>query len=352
MPKSHTRIAITTAIAMAMAVVSGNAFGLELNVYGVGHVSLDSNDDGTDSKVDVASNSSRLGFKGSQTVNDNLTVLFQYESGVDLTGQGTNDGNGPGTSDNLFSTSRDSFVGLRGRWGTALAGRQGALNQWVYDYNLFADQVGDLGNIWGGTPIPGRANSMISYTTPDLSGFDARLSYVPESDANADDEISILKLNYTWEGLKLGGAYTSIGQGANTDHNVLALTGSYDFGQWNIGGGIQSGSDIGGVSGVDRDSYTIGAAVNLGPGILKAQYTVSDSNQVDRDASQVAIGYDYAFDEATTVYIAYAATSNDANARFTANNYGHGKAVVPAPGEDPSSISVGVVYKFNVGLAK
>jgi len=53
--------------------------------------------------------------------------------------------------------ARDSFLGLRSHdYGSIQFGRVGGLNQWLYDYNLFADQVGDLGNIWGGDGLPGR----------------------------------------------------------------------------------------------------------------------------------------------------------------------------------------------------
>ncbi|MCA1803907.1 MAG: hypothetical protein LC646_00740 [Xanthomonadaceae bacterium] len=38
---------------------------LELNVYGVGHISADRVDDGSDDQNHVASNSSRLGVRGS-----------------------------------------------------------------------------------------------------------------------------------------------------------------------------------------------------------------------------------------------------------------------------------------------
>lgn len=62
----------------------------EINIYGQGHLSADNLDD----SLYVTSNSSRLGFNGNYVVDGDLKVIFQYESGVDLTGQGGNDGNG------------------------------------------------------------------------------------------------------------------------------------------------------------------------------------------------------------------------------------------------------------------
>ncbi|HEB78622.1 MAG TPA: porin [Methylothermaceae bacterium] len=348
----HNLLQIAGAVAATLS-LAGNVSALELDIYGVGHLSVDNNNDGSDTVLVVASNSSRLGFAGNHRIGDKLRVVFQFESGVDLTGNSGNDGNGGGPRDGqLFTRARDSWLGLEGNWGKVLAGRQAGLNQWLYDYNLFADQIGDLGNIWGGTGLPGRVDSALSYTTPTFSNMNVLFGYSPETTANADDEVTLAKLNYGAGKLKVGAGYASVGQGANPDHTAWAVTASYDFGNWNLGGGYQSESDIGGTSGYDSRSYTLGAALTLGSGTLKAQYVLFDGNQADSDANQIAVGYDYPFDKATIFYIAYAATSNDANGGFTANNYGHGKAVTVANGDDPSSLSVGVVYKFDVGLIK
>ncbi|MDZ7802714.1 porin [Thiohalophilus sp.] len=346
---------ISGAVLAALCLVPASALALELDIYGVGHLSVDSNDDGADSHLYVASNSSRLGFKGQHGVGNDLTLLFQYEAGVDLTGRGTNDGNGGGTGNNLFSTARDSYVGLSGSGGTVLAGRLGVLNQWVYDFNLFADQVGDLGNIWGGTGIPGRANGVLAYATPDLgNGVDALVAYVPESGIDNQDHL-VVKLNYASDGgLRLGAAHTSLGQGTGTpEHTATALTASYHMGNLTLGGGYQTESDIGGTAGSDRDSFTLGLSYQAtSTGVFKVQYVGSDADAANSDASQIAVGYDHALDEATTLYLAYASTDNDPLATFTANNYGHGQAVTPGAGNDPSSISIGVVYKFDAGLIR
>ncbi|RMG57448.1 MAG: porin, partial [Gammaproteobacteria bacterium] len=99
-----------------------------------------------------------------------------------------------------------------------------------------------------------------------------------------------------------------------------------------------------------RKSYTVGASADLAGGTLKAQYTNSNDDAPNADATMVAVGYDYHLRKDTTVYVAYASTNNDANAKFMANDWGHGQAVTPVAGKDPSSISLGVVYKFGIGL--
>ncbi len=380
MKKSLRLTPLATAVAAVLCLGPGSASALDINLYGVGHLSVDSNDDGKTSQLYVASNSSRLGFKGGHDLDNGMRIVFQYEAGVDLTGRGTNDGNGPGVGNGLFTTARDSFAGLSTSAGTVLAGRLGVLNQWLYDYNLFADQVGDLGNLWGGTGLPGRANGVIAYATPKIAdSLDGLVAYVPES-GNKNAASVLVKVNFAKGGLKLGGAYLSLGKGNftsppapapgvtnPTSHTTAAITGSYGFGAFSVGGGYQTESDIGGNSGVNRKSYTVGASYNFGASTIKAQYTNSNSNQANQDANMIAVGYDYAFDKATTLYVAYAKTTNQSAATFKANNYGHGQAIRPGelsanpplaatssgtPGLDPSSISVGLVYKFDLALMK
>jgi len=336
------------------------AFALNLNIWGVGHLSVDNVDDGVDSAVHIASNSSRLAFSGDQDIDHNLKVVFQYENGVDLTGQGGDeaqggDGNGgPGNqSGGIFTNTRDAWVGLAGGFGTLHLGRVPGLNQWVYDYNLFADQVGDLGNIWGGTGLAGRVSNSIEYITPNLGPVVLKVVYAPDEGVD-ETEIAVFKGDADFGGVKLGLAYMSQGQGVGAqDHIAGALTGSYTVKAFSIGAGYQSESDIGGTSGADSDSFTVGGSVGLGKnGTLKAQYTAFSGTGASTDAAQVAVGYDHSIGKNTTVYLAYASTDNDPNTNFTANNYGHGDAVTPLDGNDPAAFSLGLVYKFNAAIMK
>lgn len=353
-----TRVFGMKLLVVAMAVgttLSTPVWALDLSIYGVGHLSADSINNGSTSSGYLHSNSSRLGFKGNHDIGNGLAVLFQYESGVDLTGNGTGDGNGGANSNGqIFTRARDSFVGLKGGFGTVLLGRLPALNQWLYDYNLFGDQVGDLGNIWGGDGLPGRADHAAYYRTPDFGGFSFGLSYVPnQGGTNAKSYIA--KGDYAKGGLKLGAAYGNFGSGVagTPDHKTDAITASYDFGAFNLGGGWQRETAIGGVSNADRNKYTLGAAVKAGSsGTVKAQYANAGNlnGTPSSGAKQLAVGYDHAWDKSTTLYVAYAKTRNDTGASYSAFDWGHGDQGVPAIAGSPSAISVGVVYKFDVGL--
>lgn len=336
----------------ATTLVNHAVYAQDLNVYGLGHVSSDRVDNGQGSSFFLASNSSRLGFSGGYDLTSGLEVFFQYETGLDLTAQGGNDGNGGASSDGqIFTKGRPSFVGIRGKFGQFLVGHTAALDQWANDYNLFADQVGDLGNLWEGSGVPGRVDNAMQFSTADFNGFNLVATYVPEEGANDADHL-LLKANYSRGALKFGFAHASIGQGTNADeHFAQAITIGYYFDGFSLGGGYQIESDIAGISGADRDSFSIGGSFDVGPrGRIKVQLATSAADEADSDALLFAIGYDYAFDEHTTLYAAYARMDNDNNVNFSVNGKGHGDKVTPALGDDPNVLSIGIVYQFNVSL--
>jgi len=350
-------------VSIGLAVLSCNVSALDMNIYGVGHVSFDNNDDGSNSYSTFASNASRLGFSGNHDIGKGLTAIFQYESGVDLSGRGDgNDGNGglDDTSGQFFTRARDSWVGMKGDFGQVVIGRVGGLNQWLYDYNLFADQVGDLGNIWGGSGLADRIDGALMYSIPSMSGFDLSLSYSPEYSTAQDKTSSytVVKANYATGDLKLSLGVMSqpvFNGGTNTynDHGVTAFIASYDMGNISLGLGMQSESDVGGVSGSDRDSQMFGASFQIGDGAIKAQYSVAEyDGSSDTKGSQISVGYDHSLNKSATIYVVYSGVSNDAAASYTANNYGHGQASSVAAGGDPNTISVGLVFKFDNKIVK
>ncbi len=342
-------IAVTLGAVLALPTA---AFA-DLTLYGKAHISVDNSDDGTDSGVFVASNSSRLGVKGSTDFGQGVTGVFQLESGVSATGEGTNDGNGGANSGGqLFSRARDSYAGIKGGFGTVIAGRLPAANQWLYDANLFADQVGDVGSFTG-AQYPGRADGALHYITPAFGGLSAALTYVPEnSTATTAEDSTGIALRFATGGLSLAGYLFEFGDGSTAENKKAAVVSAgFTFGGGHVVQALyQQNSNEDNVSGRDRTIWTVGAGFKLGDGMLKAQYTNADAadNVPDSGATGWAIGFDYSLSKNATVYIAYATVDNDPNASFSATNWGHGKDVgVAAPGKDPSSISIGFVYDFS-----
>ncbi len=358
---------LATGLTQANAADLINDNGTKLSVYGVAHISVDSINNGKNTDLKVASNSSRLGVKASKEIADGITALAQFEVGVDLTGTGKDDGNGGDYNNNaaLFTSARDSFIGISGPFGMILAGNLPAVNQFVYDYNLFADQVGDLGNIWGAVSTAGypldRASDTIAYFIPNVvPGLSGDIAYVSDlSGGNTGKKVTgqLIKLNYKMAGLKLGLCYMGAkDQTQNPEAKLtnIAITASYSLESFSVGGGyLQTKVDTG--TSNKKTSFTVGASYSVSGAKFKVQYTNLKDDAKSANANQIAVGVDYSLAKNVTVYAAYAKTTNDSNASYLANDWGHGKSAYgkafdnnnnQIKGLDPSAISVGLSYSF------
>lgn len=127
------------------------------------------------STTQIVDYGSRIGFKGHEHLNGDLKAIWQVEQDVNI-----------GGVEQGFST-RDSFIGLQGSFGTVKAGYQstpvrdlnGKLDQWEY-----SNDAAGLGHFTRKNDARRRATA-ISYTTPDMGGFSAT-AYVSPSDNNHD----------------------------------------------------------------------------------------------------------------------------------------------------------------------
>lgn len=325
----------------------------EVTLYGKVHLSLESQDDGTDSATLLSSNSSRLGVKGSTDFGGGLTGFFQYEVGTNVDDTSTPGGffQNPAGS----GSGRDSFLGLRSSWGALKAGRlsEGGANAWVYDANLFADQLGDAANLTSAGAPFGRGDNSVNYTAPDLGGLGISVTYIPEESTATDAGASTgITLRYALEPFAVGAHLYRFDQShvvGTEDPKVTAVSGSYDWGGGTVTAMFVQNSDEDGLAGADRDIFTVGVGVKVGTGTAKLQYADADAadNAPNTGAKQWAVGYDHPIAKNATAYVVYAAVDNDSAAAFHPFNYGHGQSVgVSALGEDPSGFGVGLVYDF------
>ena len=73
------------AIAVAAAMVAPAAAMADTTLYGKFHVSYDflSGDNASNTQGGFSSNSSRIGIKGKEKINDSLSIIYQYETSID-----------------------------------------------------------------------------------------------------------------------------------------------------------------------------------------------------------------------------------------------------------------------------
>ncbi|HEY5602325.1 MAG TPA: porin [Gammaproteobacteria bacterium] len=346
MNKKLLAIAVAAGLAMPMAAMA------EMSAYGVGHVSLDVIDDGTDSAMNIASNSSRFGLKGSMDLDNGMKAGLQIETGIAL------DNRAGGTL-----ADRNSFVSLGGGFGEVRIGNHDTPFKDVRStHDLFNDYIGDLRNFSRSNGTTNawdeRARNSILYISPML-GDVATIKFqystntgsgtASGSTANDNDAYSA-NVIFNAGPVRVTLAYEMHNINADDDESAMRAGVQYKGGPLTINGFFHSASDQGGVSGADLDVMGLGVGFKTGATLLKLQYAMADDfgDATDTGATILAVGADFAMSKSSTIYIAYAMTENDDNADYSVTGGGgHGDDIAPsAVGEDPSGFSLGYIVKF------
>ena len=143
-------------------------------VYGKLNIALNNNgSDGVNEKeIDLISNSSRLGLKGQLEMQDGLVGLYQIEYQIDpVDGHARDEVRGENgeieVTDSTF-TQRNSYVGLKGSFGTFKLGKHDTpLKKASLKVDLFNDLKGDIKNITDGE---NRITSFLGYDSPVFGG--------------------------------------------------------------------------------------------------------------------------------------------------------------------------------------
>ena len=192
-------------VALSIAGISGAALAqTNVTIYGVADISgqgyslsqskaPSTAQGGAQGNVfSMQSNSSLLGFKGSENLGNGVKALFQAETTMYLTG-------GPQLSannGNLWGPMRDSYVGLNSKYGTVLGGyvstpyRQSLTS---FDVMPGATGSGQIENMMGGMRFGSRGDgesgtsslaysssirsTAVAYAMPTMYGVDASIAY-------------------------------------------------------------------------------------------------------------------------------------------------------------------------------
>jgi predicted porin len=398
MNKKLLAIAVAAGLAVPAAAMADVTIYGKFNM-GIGYADNDggssnldgSSNDDQDKGMQVMSNSSRIGFKGSEDLGGGLSVIWQTETLVDPNG----DGNGN------FST-RNTFLGLSTGFGKVFVGRYDTPSKTnARKVDFFGDQFGDSrtiirGDAWNvsgaSVDLDQRATNTINYQSPKFAGgLGVNLQYVPdentESDLNAprlDDQGDSQQFSGAvfWDqgGLYVGGDYQYKEDGTygfggipgvvdNDDEAAYALAAGYKFAfGLRIAGFYRGAESMNNVDGADMAMFGAGASYTFGKNVIKAQAYASkedfDNNAglaycgdngsggyQDCDSVVYAIGWDHNFSKQTTLQVNFAAADNDDGVAATpwagggsdqVNDIGQAGAL----GNKPYGFAVGLVHKF------
>lgn len=248
----------TLAAVAVLGAFAGSAFAADVTIYGRLDTALDFADyeatgfngetlrEGTQWGMEQGgSTTSRLGFKGSEEISENLTVGFVLEKKL-LTDNG-----GDAGGDRFFD--RESTVWAKTNYGTFYIGYVnsfwsdgGSTNFWAGNYSVFGTGTGggEIG-LGAGTALMvghSRADNRVAYVSPTFGGFTAYAEYAmgsnsAEENTRESDRPAALGLNYKNGAFGAGLVVSTVfekdsavhGQDPEDQYTVNFGT-SYDFG--------------------------------------------------------------------------------------------------------------------------
>ena len=364
------------------------AMAADVKVYGRAHVSLDYLDDGKDyNEVGLSSNSSRLGFKAEQKLENGMTVFGQVEQEVNFASGSAND--------DLEFATRDTFVGLKGDFGQARVGRfDSPFKAARGPVNFFGDMVGDIRNVTraGNLRFDERNANTIEYKTPKFGGgFNvlAALSlhegnsagYPSKVTKTSTKTITVEDVNGNKHVITVPDTTTTIAEKGDSKKDKaydLALT--YKEGKVDFAAAYEHYEEDAGRG--ERDGFRIAAAYKITPEFnlgalyqllthdddkanpdaqvfgVAADYKVAPKTYVrgqvfhrdidadDANATLLAVGVEHRLDKAVRVYANLATMLNDTKSNLTPWSQGRSNSVAGVADEDALGLSLGFRYDF------
>ncbi|GAB7128081.1 hypothetical protein JCM19000A_25880 [Silvimonas sp. JCM 19000] len=328
------RLALLAAIFAATAALAQ----AEVEIYGRINMDIENTLSGgptATSSMRVANNTSRIGFRGYDKLDNGWKAIWQVENGIAF-GTTTTGGNWG---------SRETFVGISApEYGTFKAGNflvpvddlhgiEGNMFQYVTGISNDATLWLNGGSLaTGGFDV--RTSSSISYQTPDLHGFSSRIQYAYVADSNNQKTSgSVTSANAVYRNGNLIVAYggqanrgmltTSSGFYSNGYMNMLV--GGYQWGHWYLAALLEHDElqDIN-RSGKDRErNYgSVTARYTLAPRHIltllsgKASNWTGDAGVAESDATMNSLAYNYVLTPRAQVYLIYSALHNGKNGAY------------------------------------
>ncbi|MCK5874300.1 MAG: porin [Alcanivoracaceae bacterium] len=330
-----------------------NAMAADAQIYGRLHLSADYlNAETGDEGGNLSSNRSRIGFKGTTTISDSLTALWQIEAGIEADDSKT------------ISTDRNTFAGLRGGWGEVRAGRFDTPFKLLHsNTSLFSDQVGDGRNILRADAAyndPAEADpnwwnerlrNSIAYTSPSWQNLIANVQYSTNQDsgtATSSDQASwSASLEWRYKDLWLAVAHEDSTKlidvlgGFVAEREAMRAALSWQLGATRLIGIYQQASNP------RTDAWGAGLYHAITDKLaLKTHFYQLDAAGTAEDAELFAVGVDYTMAKALMFYLNYGQMNNGDSINRDPWTQGRGDALTTGNGDNPDAVSAGAVYRF------
>lgn len=312
-----------------------------ITLYGRANVSVDFLDDGADySKLNVSSNSSRLGFRAQRDF-DGVAGIMQIEQEIDYSDSGSS------------WASRDTFVGVRGGFGMVRVGKfDTPFKRARGPANLFGDQLGDMRNMtraYDGR-FDERMPNTVHFQTAAMNGFQFNLAYsVHEgNDADSDGSDNAYSTSVTWKegNFDMALAYENFDSNRSRGgRDAIRFALGYSMGDATLVGFIQTidhDNDV-----FDSDVFGFGASYKLtDKTALKGHYLIRSADIDEGDSDLLAVGVEHRLGSQLRIYANYAMVSNDDNANLNPWSQARTTGTPGSFGDTASGLSLGLRFDF------
>ena len=274
---------LVSALAVAMAGSMGFA-NADVSVYGQVNASIDATDqDGGSDDINLKSNTSSLGIKGSEKISDGLKGVFKYELQTDISeADGKNDG----------LIGRDQYIGLQGGFGRVLFGTTSTaykspgskIDPW-YRTSIQSRSIGLQSGLHKGKGEEGqgRGKNMIRYDSPKIAGglgFTGTYQLDnTESDGENEDPYSV---GVTYGGHGFYGFASLIDTQQSDEASAVQVGGKYSISGFTVRGiyEVDQGllTSTGTSKGDGADLWSVGVDYKLANNLISLDYGQSDES--------------------------------------------------------------------------
>jgi predicted porin len=300
------------ALAVSAAMVAPAVVMADATVYGIGQVEVsqfDPQDDGDKvTAVHDAYGMGRVGVKASEDLGNGMTAIAGFEFKADSSDNKT------GADASL--TGRDSYVGLKGGFGTVTAGRLKSTYKYTggVKYDAFVATALEARDAGGMSGKVGRQNALgHSSFVSNLVGYsnkfgpmNVEVQYLP----GTDDSGFLASGLYAADNIEAFVALVdySGADGDTDDYNATKFGGKFSTGPHSIMLQIEN-TKIAGEFKVDY--MFLGYQMKMGMNTLVVQYGTTDIKDADVKATYLALGAYHNFSKTTSLFGGYRNTDVD-----------------------------------------
>jgi predicted porin len=284
--------------------------------------------------------SSRIGFRGTEDLGNDLKAMFNIEAGVALD---------TGAADsNLFQ--RRAVVGLESAAGLMTVGREyspiaavAAMSD-VFGQGFYGTNLSAFG-AQGANRLTRRLDNSVNFKSSAWNGLRGYLAYsAGEKTVDPSGNLYGAALEYTYGIVGLSAGYHQIKRLAIEEDKEMAFGASLKLDAFDIKGNFLQADNAGPNN--KYKQYNIGAAFTMEANKFFVNYQ-QQKLESGAKGKTIAVAYTYSLSKRTNVYASYATLDNNARGVFGINS--SSTNVTPAAtalGADPKALSLGLRHTF------